>query len=141
MLMQLGTVTFEVWPLNIEEYDRETGFDFVSKDVMGGRRPREAMGEGDETMTLSGKILPSHFGGLGNLEELQTMMQSGMAQKLVRGDGKNLGWFTIDKIRERSRFLDRHGVGREIVFDVALTASDKPSPASYFTTLMRIFLG
>ena len=141
MLMQIGTVTFEVWPLNIDEYDRETGYDFVAKDIMGSRRSREAMGEGDETMTLSGKILPHHFGGLGTLEELHTMRQSGMAQKLVRGDGKNLGWFTIDKVRERSRFLDAEGVGREIVFDVALTASNKPSPSAYFSTLMRIFLG
>lgn len=140
MLMQLGTVTFEVWPLNMDEYERETGFDYVAKDVMGGRRPRESMGEGDEAMELSGRLFPDHFGGLSNMEELHVLRSSGTAQILVRGDGKSLGWFTIDKIRERSTFIDKKGVGRVITFSVSLSRSDPPSADSYFRTLMRIFL-
>lgn len=139
MLMQLGSVTFEVWPFNLHEYSRDTGYDFAAKDVMGGMRPREAMGEGDETMSISGRLFPEKLGGLGTLATLHAMRSSGTAQILVRGDGTNLGWFLIEKVSERSSFIDAQGVGRQIEFTISLTRARKPTVASYLTTLLRLF--
>ena len=45
MLMQIGSVTFEIWPFNTHGYSRETGADFAAKDTMNNMRPREFMGE------------------------------------------------------------------------------------------------
>lgn len=140
MLMQLGSVTFEIWPFNAESVSRETSFDFVAKDVMGAQRPREAMGEGDEFIDITGRLFPEKFGGLGTMDVLHQMRASGSSHILVRGDGLKMGWFMIEKVRERSTYLDREGVGKLIEFDIALVKGPMPSAASYISTLLRIFL-
>lgn len=140
MLMQLGEVTFEVIPFNTDGYSRDASFDFAAHDVMGRMRPRESMGEGDETWSISGKLFPSHFGGMGTLDTLSKMRSAGSAQPLVRGDGRNLGWFLIESVSERSSWLRRDGVGGQIEFDISLVRSPKPSPASMMQTLMRLFI-
>lgn len=139
MLMQLGSVTFEVWPFNTDSYSRDTGYDFAAHDVMGTMRPRESMGEGDETMSISGRLYPHDLGGLEEMDVLHTMRAAGTAQILVRGDGRNLGWFLVEKVSERSSFLDKQGVGRLIEFDISLVRSPAPSAASYLAVLMRLF--
>lgn len=140
MLYQFGSVTFEVWPVNAEQVNHETGYDFVAKDVMGAMRPREAMGVGDEFFDISGRLFPEKFGGLGTMDTLQSMCASGSAHILVRGDGRNLGWYMIEKIREKSSYLDSEGVGKLIDFDINLVRAPRPSAASYISTLLRIFL-
>ncbi len=140
MLMQLGAVTFEVIPFNTDEYSRDAAYDFAAHDVIGRLRPRESMGEGDETYRISGRLFPSHFGGLGSLDNLNTMLKSGTAQPLVRGDGRNLGWYLIESVSERSSYLRKDGVGGQIEFDISLTKSPAPSAASMIQTLMRLFI-
>jgi phage protein U len=140
MLMQLGEVTFEVIPFNTDQYSRDAAYDFAAHDVMGRMRPREAMGEGDETWSISGKLFPGHFGGLGSLDTLNKMRAGGSAQPLVRGDGRNLGWFLIESVSERSSWLRKDGVGGQIEFDISLVKSPKPSAASMIQTLMRLFI-
>lgn len=140
MLMQLGSVTFEVIPFNTDGYSREASYDFAAHDVMGRLRPREAMGEGDENWTIGGRLFPDHFGGLGSLDTLNTMRLAGTAQILVRGDGRNMGWFLIQSVSERSSHLRRDGVGRQIDVDISLTKSGRPSASSMMQTLMRLFI-
>ena len=140
MLMQLGEVTFEVAPFNADSVNRETGYDFASKDVMGRRRPREAMGEADEYVDISGTLFPEKFGGLSTMDTLHKMRQGGTPQILVRGDGLKMGWFLIEKIREKSTYLDAQGVGKKIDFDIQLTLADKPSAGDYLRTLLRLFI-
>lgn len=142
MLMQLGALTFEVWPFNTQSYSRDSGYDFAAKDVMGAQRPREAMGEGDETMTINFRLFPEKLGGLEGLEILNAMRASGTAQILVRGDGKNLGWFLIDGVSEQSSWLDATGVGKIVEGSISLVRSPKPSASSMLRTmisLMRLF--
>jgi phage protein U len=91
MLYQLGAVQFEVAPVNIHEVSREVGADFAAKDIVGSPRPREFVGEADEKITLSGKLFPAHFRGLGGLAGLESMARGGQPQMLVRGDGSVFG--------------------------------------------------
>lgn len=141
MLMQLGTVTFEVAPLNMDTYDRDTGADLAVKDTMGNQRPHEFMGESDETIAIIGKLFPEKFGGLSTFEEVQRLRASGNSQLLVRGDGRNMGWFTIERLRERHTYIDPDGVGRMIDFEISLLRAPRPAAASYVQTLVRLIRG
>ncbi len=138
MLFQLGSVTFEVWPFNMDTYTRDTGFDFAAKDTIGNRRPREAMGVSDELFDISGRLFPEKFGGTSTMDVLHKMRESGSSHILVRGDGRNMGWFVIEKVRERATHINREGIGRMIEFDIGLTRSDKPTAESYISTLLRL---
>jgi len=136
MLAQLGSVTFEVWPLNLHETDRQAAADHVAKDVLGSLRPREFVGEGDDLITLRGRLFPEAFGG--STDDLHMMRVSGTAQIYVRGDGRSFGWWLIERVTERATFLDGKGRGKVIEFEVSLTLSPPPSAERYLSTLLRL---
>lgn len=142
MLYQLGSVTFEVAPVNVHEIEQEFGADFAAKDLLGARRSREFMGPADGKIELSGKLFPHKFGGLSAIDMLEQMAESGEPQILVRGDGLNLQWHLIEKVSVKSSYLDANGVGRVIDFKISLVRSSRSASAgSILRTLYRLALG
>lgn len=139
MLYQLGALTFAVWPFNTHQVGRDTGADFAAKDLVGSPRSREFVGEGDEQITLEGRLFPEKMGGLSSLDLLHAMRAGGEAQILVRGDGRNFGWYVIEKVSERGSHLDAKGVGRMIEFTVTLTRAGPPAGGRYLFDLFRLF--
>ncbi len=140
MLMQLGSVTFDVAPFNTHEYTRSSATDFARKDVVGARKPLEYVGEGEETYQIMGKLLPKRLGGLNEMAELHAMRQSGIALFLMRGDGMSLGWFAIESVEEKSSYLDHDGVGQQVDFTVSLVRAPRPSAFSFVATLFESLL-
>ena len=123
MLYQLGALTFEVQPFNTHEVGRDSGYDFAAKDIVGAQKPREKVGEADEKIRFECKLYPHRFGGLDGLDALDAMRKSGEPQILVRGDGRNMGWFLVEQVREKSGYLNARGVGREIEVTIELVRS------------------
>lgn len=139
MLYQLGGVQFSVAPTNIDAVSRERGSDFAVKDIIGAQRPREFMGVGDSEVTLSGKLITHRF-GMGALETLAAMAQSGQPQMLARGDGYILGWHYVEKVKEKHSWIGPLGVGRIIEFDLELKQSPGGATASSMVSmLMSLF--
>lgn len=140
MLMQLGSVVFEVEPVNTDLTDHDVVGGFVHHPTVGARPPVEAVGEGPERRRILGKLFPHKFdGALAGLEELQAMCKAQEAQFLMRGDGVPMGWVVIDHVRERARYLDATGVGRVIEFEVTVWHADAPSAGGVFNALWRLF--
>lgn len=140
MLFQLGSLTFRVVSPNLHQTERRAEADFAEKDVIGALRPLEAVGEGDNRFTLRGRLFPRRFGGLGAIDLLDSMRVAQEPHILVRGDGRNFGWWVIREIRETSDYLDRGGVGRVIEYEVELQkAPVGASATAYATTLFRLF--
>ncbi len=48
----------------------------------------------------------------------------------MRGDGALMGWVVIEKVTERSTYLDAKGVGRVIDVDIHVKRSSSPSKGS-----------
>lgn len=139
MLFMLGYVAFEVYPFNMHELSISGSADYAAKDVIGTRKPREFTGEGDDDISISGRIFPQKFGGMDGLSALGDMMRSGTPQILVRGDGSNFGWWHITKVNEKHTYLDRSGIGKLIEFDATLIrAAGAPSVGSYLRNLLRL---
>jgi len=135
MLAQLGAVTFELRPLNIHETSRSSSATFAEKPVIGRRPPLEAVGEGAQTFSLSGRIFPEKLGGLMNLELLNQQMAAQIPVPYVRGDGVPMGWVVIESVTEKGAHLDQTGVGRVIDFEVSLKRSDPPSFGQIYSIL------
>lgn len=146
MLFQLGALQFDAYPFPADESERKSGADFAAKDIIGAQRPREFVGEADETIVLRGLLLP-HFmatqTGMNvqdQLDILDAMRASGQAQLLIRGDGRNMGWFFIERVDEKSRILDATGVGHQIEYQISLVKSpNAPGVAGILTTLLNLF--
>lgn len=139
MLMVLGPVQFEVWPFNATDYEHGHESAFAEKLVLGTRPPLEWVGEGPETWTIKARIFPRRFGGLEDLKKLFQARASGRPQYLMRGDGAQMGWVVIEKVQERSTFLDAKGVGQVIEVDISVRRSAKPSNGSFFSLLSELF--
>lgn len=139
MLMVLGPIQFEVWPFNATEYEHGHETSFAEKPVLGIRPPLEWVGDGPEVWTLHARIFPRRFGGLEDLKKLAQARASGKPQYLMRGDGAQMGWVVIEKVDERSTYLDAKGVGQVIEVDISVKRSTKPSNGSYFSLLSGLF--
>ncbi len=139
MLMVLGPVQFEVWPFNATDYEHGHESAFAEKPVLGARPPLEWVGEGPETWTIKARIFPRRFGGLEDLKKLAAARASGRPQYLMRGDGAQMGWVVIERVQERSTYLDAKGVGQVIEVDISVKRSAKPSNGSFFSLLSGLF--
>jgi uncharacterized protein len=124
MLYQIGPLSLDTKPFNAETFTRNTGADLAVKAVMGGRQAREFMGEADETISLSGQLLPTKLGGLTELELAQGLSTSGTKVPVMRGDGRMLGWFAIEKVSEQHSDLTRLGVGFVVRYTLDLVKVD-----------------
>jgi phage protein U len=139
MLMTLGPIRFEVYPFNATEYDHGHETSFVEKPVLGARPPLEWVGEGAESWSIRAIIFPHRFGGLGDLKKLYQARAAGRPLYLMRGDGAQMGWVVIERVSERSSYLDAEGIGRVIDVDIAVRRAAKPSNGSFFSVFSGMF--
>jgi uncharacterized protein len=139
MLMSLGPIRFEIYPFNATEYDHGHESGFVEKPVLGARPPLEWVGEGPESWSIKARIFPHRFGGLGDLRKLYQARAAGRPLYLMRGDGAQMGWVVIEKVAERSSYLDPQGIGRVIDVDIAVRRAAKPSNGSFFSLFSGMF--
>lgn len=131
MLMTIGPVTLDIWPLNVTDTTRSAGAEYAEKGIIGRRPALEFVGEAPEQLTLSAKLFPSKLGGLDELNNLDTIRRSGLPQYVMRGDGRPLGWFVISAVTEDSSHLDAQGVGQVIEVEIDLVRADGPDDASF----------
>lgn len=130
MLYQIGPVAFEGnGGPSAEGVDRKTEAALADKGMLGGLPGHEWTGwSGD--LTISGKVLPYHLGGLDAIEDLHGWCASGTKVPVVRGDGRFMGWYAIKSVSEKHGQLSRTGVGYEVTWDVSLLLQSKPDGAS-----------
>lgn len=141
MLYMFGALTFDTRPFNADGFDRSATADIAKKAVIGGFQPREFMGEGDDTISISGRLLPSKIGGLSELELAHSMRRSGARAPLIRGDGVRLGWYAISSINERHNDLLRSGVGFTLDYQITFEPVQSTSDAaqSVISGLLSLF--
>ncbi len=139
MLYIVGGVVIEVVGFNVTESDASFEASFAEKAVVGRRPVLEAVGEGPETLSLSGRLFPRKFGGLTEVEALQAQRQAQQAVHVLRGDGVPLGFFVITAMTAKHTKLDQQGVGQIVDFDIKLKRSDPPAPGDIGSFLSDLF--
>ena len=102
MLYAIGPVVIDTFPLSTTAVDRQDGADFAVHDLLGRRKGREHVGDGDDFITMRGSILPFRpmLDGRRELEMLRGAMKSGEPQLVMRGDGRNMGWYVVESLNE-----------------------------------------
>lgn len=135
MLMMIGPISFEVAPLSLMDHGHAHEAVFAEKAVIGAAPALEWTGEGQETWTIRARLFPERFGGIDALAALYAARRSGLPQYLMRGDGRMMGWVVIDRVNERSSYLDRSGVGKVIEIDIAVRRAQTPAATSYFSLM------
>lgn len=135
VLMQWGPIQFNVWPLNFHEMDHETGTDWAHKEIAGAAIYREWVGENDETRNIRGRIYPYRIGGMTDIERFDAYRRAGIANLLLGGDGRNLGWFVCERLTRNHSALSSEGVGQIIDFEATMARVPVPDAATYFSSI------
>lgn len=139
-LMQLGALSFRVIPFGLNAVAYGRGADHAPKNVIGTMRPREFVGVGDERIDITGTLFPETFPDKRNSRYLlDDMRRSGLPYLLMRGDGRNLGWFVIESVSEEESVLDAFGRGKLVEYTLSLARVPGPRPADYLRVLFQLF--
>jgi uncharacterized protein len=126
MLYMIGPITVDVFPFNADAVSEEGTTDYAKKDLLGRLPGREFVGEGDETLSIKGQILPSKLGGMSSLEALQGLRRRGERVFVMRGDGAVLGWYAVEHVTKNHEMLGPNGVGQVVKHEIKLVMVEPP---------------
>ena len=124
MLMSLGMFVFSLPTLAYQDMQRQTAWRHPSNSRVGSRAAHQFVGPGDDTITLSGVLVPELMGRTAALDELRAMADTGMAWALVSGAGEVFGAWVIESLTETRTVLMDNGAPRRIEFELQLAAVD-----------------
>jgi len=141
-LMSWGPITFNVFPLNIHEYDHHTATDWAEKEIAGTMIFREWVGEDDETIELRGRIFPHHkIGGWPQLERFEAWRRAAMAHQLARsglGGHDVIGWFVCEELHRGHEYLGPDGIGSQVEFEARFARVPIGDPHWYFPGIVNV---
>lgn len=97
-MMAFGYFIFNLYttPYQTNQHDKE--WRHPSNNRVGARPSYQFVGVGEETITLSGVLMPEITGGRVSLELLEKMADTGKAYPLIEGSGVFYGLFIVRKI-------------------------------------------
>lgn len=120
----LGQFVFGLNTLAYQELRRSSNWRHPSNSRVGARPARQYVGQGDETITLSGLQAPEFMGDRRAIDRLRDMADKGAAYALVNGAGEQLGAWVIEAVEETGSIFVREGIPRRVEFTVNLARVD-----------------
>lgn len=124
MMMALGLFVFSLPTAAYQDFQRQTAWRHPSSNRVGAAPVRQFVGKGDDTITLSGLMLPEISGKRMSLDALRLMGDSGKAWPLVEGTGRIYGLWIIESMSETSTLFFEDGAPRRIEFSITLQRID-----------------
>ncbi|MBN8947200.1 MAG: phage tail protein [Rhodanobacter sp.] len=124
MLMSLGQFVFQLQDLAYSELARATAWRHASNSRVGARPALQFVGPGEDTITLSGVLVPEVAGTLQSLATLRDMADAGDAYAMVDGAGRIFGAWVIERIEEGGSAFTADGIARRTAFTVSLKRAD-----------------
>lgn len=131
MLMSLDQFVFGISTLAYAELQRQTQWKHRSSSRVGARDARQFGGPGDDTITLTGTLVPELTGKLVSLDELRAMGNAGEAYAMVDGAGNVYGAFVIESMGETKSLFYEDGTPRRVEFNISLTRVDDDRAVSF----------
>jgi len=121
VLMSLGSFKFEISTAAYSELRRANAWRWSGQARIGLHDRLQYVGRDNETITLIGTVYPGIRGaGVGQLERLREIGNSGEPQLLVSGEGDVMGYWVLEsEDSSESRFV-RGGAPRKQTFSLAI---------------------
>ena len=119
-LLTLGDIRFEIGGAEYQALERRTAFAWAAQDRIGRPADLQFMGRGEDTITLTGTLLPQFRGTLQSIEDLRTAGDEGRPRILTSGTGRVLGKWVITDVTHTEDALFEDGAALKLTFTVAL---------------------
>ena len=124
MMMAMGLYIFSLKTAAYQQLQRQTAWRHPSNSRIGALPARQYLGKGDDTITLSGLIMPELTGERVSLDALRLMGDTGKAWPLVEGTGRIYGLWIIESLFETNTLYFQDGAPRRIDFTLTLQRVD-----------------
>ncbi|PHI29252.1 MULTISPECIES: phage tail protein [Budviciaceae] len=124
MMMILGMFPFMLKTVPYQEFQQTKSWRFPTNNRVGKSPAVQFTGINNDTITLSGVLLPEFTGGRLSMFGLKTMADAGMAWPLIESSGAIYGMFVIESITENKSFFFKDGTARRIEFTINLKRTD-----------------
>ncbi len=127
VLMRLGEFRFSVETAAYQSMSRTLEMRWKAQERLWNAPAIQFTGQGEETLQLTGKILPHFRGGLEQINTLRDMAREPMAQAnpqplpMVTGFGEYLGEYVITRVQEDQTDIYSHGAPLSQTFTLSLT--------------------
>ena len=125
MMMTLGFFVFSRLTVPYQTSQHDMVWRHPTNSRVGARPSAQFLGVGDETLTLSGVLVPEITGGELSLDALRKMADTGKAYPLIEGRGAVTGFFVIEKISKGHSEFFSDGAARKIEFTIELKRVDE----------------
>ena len=140
MMMALGLFVFSLDTAPYSEFQRQVGWRHPGNARVGRRPSHQYTGPDDETITLSGKLIPELTGGDLTLAVLEAMGDTGDSYTLIEGTGRYYGQFVIDSLDTKKSYFFQDGKARVCDFTVKLTRVDDGLLSKIASTVTKALL-
>jgi len=105
----LGGYMFNLTQYSIAKYGRTKSYRWAGHDLIGREPIQQFIGEGVETISLSGVAYPQFNGKMYALDAVREIAAQGKPVPLITGGGIHLGKFIILKIKDKyTQLMDDH---------------------------------
>lgn len=123
-MMSLGLFVFALETVPYQQLQQHMAWRLPSNSRIGKRPSHQYLGPDDETITLSGVLMPELTGGDTALSMLKLMADQGKSWPLIEGTGMIYGFYAIESIdTTRSEFFS-DGKASRIEFTLTLKRTD-----------------
>ncbi|OHX10531.1 oxidoreductase [Chromobacterium sphagni] len=123
-MMALGLFVFMMDTLPYQDFKQRYGWRWPSNSRVGARPSYQFLGVDEETITLSGRLMPELTGGDTALSLLKLMADQGKAWPLIEGTGTIYGFFVVESLEVSRQEFFSDGKARCIDFTLSLKRTD-----------------
>ncbi|RWA49240.1 oxidoreductase [Cupriavidus sp. UYMSc13B] len=124
MMMALGLFVFALETAPYQEFQQQIGWRHPANSRVSLRPARQFLGPGDETVSLSGVLLPELSGGDNTIDLLRSMGDTGRPFVLIEGSGRYYGMFVIEGLTVTRTLFFPDGKARRLEFSLKLQRVD-----------------
>ena len=123
-MLTIGPVAFSVAEAAYQALSRATRYRLPAHERIGTQLAYQYTGPGEDSITLSGTIMPTYRGRPGVLDDLRELAAAGESRLLTSGTGEAFGRWVIEEVSEERSGLFNNGAARKIEFTVKLLRDD-----------------
>ena len=123
-MLTFGPVAFSVTEAAYQALRRATRFRVPVHERVGTQVGYQFTGPGEDSITLSGVIMPTYRGRPGVLDDLRALGAAGQPRLLTAGTGESFGQWIMGELSEERSALFADGRARKHVFTVNLLRDD-----------------
>ncbi|WP_243078918.1 phage tail protein [Pantoea sp. MQR6] len=125
MMMTLGLFVFMLRTVPYQELQYQRSWRHATNSRVGYRPSSQFLGPDNDTVTLSGVLLPEITGGRLSLFALEQMAELGKSWPLIEGSGTIYGMFVVESLSQTKTEFFSNGACRRIEFSVTLKRVDE----------------